>query len=256
MQPHIIALTGMPGAGKDLLLKFIGELELAVEIVRPKEFVKKEMQGQALLTDFSNARKIPEDSIENRSAIFLAKKIPKEFSLVSAPSQASLGLGVKKFASVYMGKAIKDRMQEENVPITSESVREFATNLRKAMGYDIVAKLCVPAIEQSIQSGRVVIIEDIKGWDEVKFFRKHFGTDFALIAIHTPPHIRFQRAQSRGDEWDKKRVGTKDEFDFRDEKELGWGLGNAVAMADYVIVNDGTLEEFKGRVEGLFRKLL
>ncbi len=217
MQPKIIALTGMPGAGKDALLKFLEELELDVEIVRPKEFVKKEMQGQSLLTDFSK---------------------------------------VKKFASVYMGKAIKDKMQEEQVPITSESVREFATNLRKAMGYDIVARLCVPAIEVSIKSGRTVIIEDIKGWDEVKFFRKHFGENFALIAIHTPPHIRFQRAQNRAAEWDQKRVQTKDEFDFRDEKELGWGLGNAVAMSDYVVVNDGTLEEFKEKTEKLFTRLL
>ncbi len=214
---HIIALTGMPGSGKDSLLKFIEEFDLNIDVVRPKEFVKKEMQGQSLLTDFSK---------------------------------------MKKFASVYMGKAIKDKMQEENVPITSESVREFATNLRKVMGYDIVARLCVPAIEQSIKSGRTVIIEDIKGWDEVKFFRKHFGTDFALVAIHTPPHIRFQRAQSRESEWDQKRVGTKDEFDFRDDKELGWGLGNAVAMADYVIVNDSTVEAFKENSEKLFRKLL
>src|SRR3989344_1021971 len=214
---RIIALTGMPGSGKDSLLKFIEELELNIDVVRPKEFVKKEMQGQSLLTDFSK---------------------------------------VKRFASVYMGKAIKDKMQEENVPITSESVREFATNLRKAMGYDIVARLCVPAIEQSIKFGKTVIIEDIKGWEEVKFFRKHFGTDFALVAIHTPPHIRFQRAQARESEWDKKRVETKDEFDFRDDKELGWGLGNAVAMSDYVIVNDGTVDEFKTKAELLFKKLL
>ncbi len=37
------------------------------------------------------------------------------------------------------------------------------------------------------------------------------------------------------------------EFHERDERELGWGLGSLIAMADHLIVNEGTLEEFKSR---------
>ena len=217
MRPKIIALTGMPGAGKDSLLKLLRELNFNLEVIQPKEFVKKEMQGQSLLTDFSKTT---------------------------------------KFASVYMGDAIRKKMVEENVPVTSESVREFATNLRKTLGFDIVAKLCAPAIEEALKAGKSILIEDIKGWEEVKFFRKHFGTDFVLVTIHAAQHKRFARSQQRESEWDQKQMKTKDEFDYRDEKELGWGLGNAVAMADYVIVNDNHLNDLKKNADNLFRKLL
>ncbi len=219
MKPLVIALTGMPGSGKNELLKIISASELNLEIIRPKEFLKKEMRGQSLLTDFTKKTKLNVSSID-------------------------------------MGKIIKKKMEEENVPITKESVREFATKIRESLGFDIVAKLCVPAIEQAISEGKTVVIEDIKGILESKFFRQHFGEKFILVAVHAPPHIRFQRAQSREAGWDQKQMQNREEFDFRDEKELGWGLGNAVAMADYVIVNDSTIEDFKDNVETLFRKLV
>ncbi|MBI2040581.1 MAG: AAA family ATPase, partial [DPANN group archaeon] len=203
MNALVIALTGMPGSGKNELLRIISESELNLEIIYPKEFLKKEMRGQSLLTDFTKRTRLNVSSID-------------------------------------MGKIIKKRMEEENVPITKESVREFATKIRESLGFDIVAKLCVPAIDEALQAGKTVVIEDIKGLAEAKFFRQQFGDKFVLVAVHAPPHIRFQRAQNREASWDSKQMKTKEEFDFRDEKELGWGLGSAVAMADYVIVNDGT----------------
>jgi hypothetical protein len=34
----------------------------------------------------------------------------------------------------------------------------------------------------------------------------------------------------------------------RDERELGWGMGEAIAAADIVIENMGTLDEFRKKV--------
>ncbi len=219
MKPLIIALTGMPGSGKNELLKILQESELDLEIVHPKEFLKREMKGQALLTEFTKGTRLDLNSID-------------------------------------MGRVIKKKMEEENVPITRDSVREFATKIRESMGFDIVAKLCVPTIEEALQAGKTVVIEDIKGLVEARFFRHRFADKFILVAVHAPPYIRFKRAQSREAGWDQKQMSSSEDFDFRDDKELGWGLGNAVAMADYIIVNDGTLDDFRENVERLFRKLV
>jgi hypothetical protein len=34
----------------------------------------------------------------------------------------------------------------------------------------------------------------------------------------------------------------------RDDRELGWGMGEAIAAADLVIMNTGTLDEFRKKV--------
>ncbi len=44
-----------------------------------------------------------------------------------------------------------------------------------------------------------------------------------------------------------------EEFREREKKELSWGLGNVIAMADIVIINEGSLEEFKEKVREILR---
>ncbi|HII98509.1 MAG TPA: dephospho-CoA kinase, partial [Methanoregula sp.] len=41
----------------------------------------------------------------------------------------------------------------------------------------------------------------------------------------------------------------------RDERELGWGLGNALKVADIHIRNEGTLTEFSDEVRTLLVRL-
>jgi dephospho-CoA kinase len=48
---------------------------------------------------------------------------------------------------------------------------------------------------------------------------------------------------------------NQEQFSERDRRELGWGLGSLIALADRMIVNEGTLGEFKEKVEELLREL-
>jgi len=42
----------------------------------------------------------------------------------------------------------------------------------------------------------------------------------------------------------------------RDLRELSVGLGNAIAMADYLLVNEGTKEEFKIKIHETLKAAL
>ena len=41
----------------------------------------------------------------------------------------------------------------------------------------------------------------------------------------------------------------------RDQREEGWGLGDAMDMADYFIANEGTIEEFEEKACELLKKM-
>jgi len=66
-----------------------------------------------------------------------------------------------------------------------------------------------------------------------------------LIAVHSSPETRFQRLSKRKRSDDPQGW---DVFCQRDLRELSVGQGDVIAVADYMIVNEGTYEEFKAKV--------
>jgi dephospho-CoA kinase len=65
--------------------------------------------------------------------------------------------------------------------------------------------------------------------------------------------IRYKRIAERKREDDA--LGPE-RFDEKDRRELGWGMGEALALADELIVNEGTLDELRARVTELFRRVV
>ena len=59
------------------------------------------------------------------------------------------------------------------------------------------------------------------------------------------------RLKSRALVWDPK---DREEFDWRDKKELGWGLGDLIALSDYLIINESMESELNQAVEQVFRQ--
>ena len=162
------------------------------------------------------------------------------------------------YETVYMGNIIRLEMEEKNIQAKSKNVRNFATEFRKKHGDDIVARRCLPELKEKLShsSDKPVIIEDIKGIAEVEYFRKELGEDFQLIAIHASPKIRFERSRERESEWDEKTVGSYEEFQWRDKMEMSWGLGEAIALADHIVINDSTEEELVNKIVGHYHYLL
>jgi len=89
--------------------------------------------------------------------------------------------------------------------------------------------------------------------------KKQFGDDFKLIAIDAPQQIRFERLQQRKRESDPK---SWEEFVVADERdqginqpEYGQQVRKCIEMADVVLQNDGSLEEFQKKVEDVIKEL-
>jgi dephospho-CoA kinase len=83
-------------------------------------------------------------------------------------------------------------------------------------------------------------------------FRETLGADFLLVLIDCSDDVRIARVTSRGRDDD---TVTQEAFLDRDQRELGWGLGDVVAAAEHVIPNEGTVLELRRRVGELLDKL-
>ena len=152
---------------------------------------------------------------------------------------------------IVMGDMIRRAVAESGLPPTDANMGAVANRLRAEHGMDAIARLCIPELHR--QNAPVVLVDGIRGDAEVRLFRKEFP-DFRLIAIDTSFHKRLERLKSRGRSDD---TTTAETLRNRDERERGWGLNNALLLADFRLNNDGDLDAFTtsviqllGRLEG------
>jgi dephospho-CoA kinase len=89
-------------------------------------------------------------------------------------------------------------------------------------------------------------IDGVRSEAELEVFRHRLGHDFTLVAIHASRATRMKRLFERHREDDVKDEG---EFIARDERELGWGLGRVIALADVMLVNEESMPNLSSQVE-------
>lgn len=158
----------------------------------------------------------------------------------------------KKFGIpvVNMGDVVREETAQRGLLPTDENIGGTGTSLRREKGMDIVAKRCVPKIR--LIKNPVVVVDGTRNINEIEYFKKEFGNDFMLIAIHTPFDMRFERARKRSRSDD---MNSAEELKRRDEREKGWGLDKAIEKADINIDNIETIEKFQKQIEQLLRKI-
>jgi len=147
------------------------------------------------------------------------------------------------YSVVVMGNEIREETKRRGLEPTPENIGKIMLKLREEEGPTVVAKRCVPKIANA--SADMVLVDGIRSLHEVYEFEKNFP-QFVLIAVHSSPETRFGRLFRRRRSDDPK--GWK-VFIERDLRELSVGQGSVIAMADHMIVNEGTLEEFKAKIQ-------
>jgi len=148
---------------------------------------------------------------------------------------------------VSMGDVIREEVELRGLEPTDENMGRVGVALREEEGDDAVARRCADEIRS--KDSPVVVVDGVRSADEADYFRDEFGKDFALVSVEAPFETRLERVRSRGRSDDAEAA---DELKERDERELGYGMGEAIEEADVTIRNDGSLEEFR---EG-FREVL
>lgn len=151
---------------------------------------------------------------------------------------------------VNMGDAVREETARRGLPPTDENMGSTGTDLRREEGMDAIAKRCMPWINEL--NSPVIVVDGIRNMDEVNYFKEQFGSDFRLVAIHTPLEVRFRRAKNRARSDDMDSIH---ELYIRDEREKSWGLEKAIEMADITLVNTNSLDTFHKKIKQLLGNL-
>ncbi|MEW5759246.1 MAG: AAA family ATPase [Candidatus Thermoplasmatota archaeon] len=156
------------------------------------------------------------------------------------------------FAVFRMGNCVWEEAVKNNLKIDDENVGRTADLFRKKYGMDIWAKKTLEKINIEKKLSKGIIIDGIRNVEEVEIFRNAFDK-FVLLAIYAPRALRYKRLRKR------KRKDDAEEykkFMDRENRELGWGIGNVIALSDIIVSNTGSIKRFRNEIRKILMNLL
>jgi len=157
---------------------------------------------------------------------------------------------MKGYPIIAMGDEVREEARRRNLAPTPRNLGSVMLQIRAEEGSAGLAKRCIPKIKAA--NSDVVVVDGIRSLQEVDEFKKEFK-NFTLIVIHASPKTRFKRLLSRRRSDDPKDWET---FVARDERELSVGLGEVVATADNMVINEGKKSHLIGELDKILRRFL
>lgn len=164
----------------------------------------------------------------------------------SGKSSAVEYLTEKGFPKIYFGGVIYKAMDEAGIEKTWDNQQQFREEIRRREGKDFVIKRVIKNIHDLINSGQnKIVLDGLYTWSEYKFLKHEFPGQVVVIAIVTPKYLRYQRMAKR-----IERPMQPHEVDQRDWSEIeNLEKGGPIAIADYFIINDGSLEQLRQKID-------
>ncbi len=150
---------------------------------------------------------------------------------------------------VTMGDVVREQTRLRGLEPTPQNVGKVMLQLRAEEGNYVIAKKCIPKIED--QNSRKVLVDGLRSQFEADIFKEHF-TNFFVLSVHASQQKRFERLCKRGRSDDPK---TWEIFHERDMRELGVGLGTVIALSEKILINDNSIEGFKTQVKNNLERL-
>jgi dephospho-CoA kinase len=144
------------------------------------------------------------------------------------------------FKKVRFGDLTDEELRNRGLEPNEENERRIREQLRKKHGMAAYAKLNLPRIDSSLKSSNVVV-DGLYSWEEYIFLKERYGGNLSVVAVWASPATRHGRLVHR-----TKRPLTLEEAAGRDKSEIeSINKGGPIAMADFTILNDVSLEELE-----------
>ncbi|MFH1253088.1 MAG: AAA family ATPase [Candidatus Uhrbacteria bacterium] len=163
------------------------------------------------------------------------------------------------YGFVRFGQVVLDETKRRGEPPTEALQREIRENFRKQYGMGVMAILNIPKFDDLLKTGHVVG-DGLYSWEEYKILKEKYGQNLIIVAVYAPPEIRYQRLEKRFP--DSKDTALRNHnFSHeaaaaRDVAEIeNLAKGGPIAMADYTILNIGTVEEYQDKIREFFKWL-
>ena len=169
----------------------------------------------------------------------------------SGKAEIAKYLTSKGFDYYVYSDILREIAKQRNIDPTRKNLQKLGNDIKKeTKNLGILSKKII----QKIKTAKTVV-DGVRNIDEIKELKK--GGSFYLIGVSAPQRLRYMRIGKRGREGDPKTFREFKRIDNLENrgKTKGQEINKCLSVADFFIVNDGSLEELKKKVEDVLLSL-
>lgn len=160
----------------------------------------------------------------------------------------------KGVPKIYFGGMIYKEMERRGIERTpdGESEKKFREEIRETEGKDWVVRQVIDSVYDLAEAGQKrIVLDGVYSWTEYRILRHEFPGILTFVAVVVDKNLRYKRVAAR-----PERPFQLDEIKERDRSEIeNLEKGGPIAAADYYILNNGTVEDMKGRLVEILGKI-
>ena len=155
----------------------------------------------------------------------------------SGKSTIVSALKARGLEALNLGDGVRAEAKRRNLEPSGDNLGKLMLELREKNGPGAIAELLTEPIKNS--QSKIIIIDGVRSTAEIEVL-KNVGS-VKLLSIEASADTRYKFLSARGRSDDPK---TREKFEERDNREIGVGLGESIAIADETISNNNiTLDE-------------
>lgn len=141
-------------------------------------------------------------------------------------------------------------LKELGMELNEKNERWYREKIRQELGMAAMAIKIEPRIKTLIGENQLIILDGLYSWEEFQYLIGKFP-GLKLLCIYARPEIRYGRLTKR-----QIRPLTPEDARSRDFAEIEkLNKGGPIAIADRLLVNEGSRAEIEDKLEEYFQEL-
>jgi dephospho-CoA kinase len=166
----------------------------------------------------------------------------------SGKAIVSKAASIRGIPVLVCGDVVREETKKRGLTPTPENTGKVMLAMRKEEGPAVVAKRLIPKIASS--AAPLLVVEGVRSMAEVEALRRNHTV--VIVAVHASPKTRYERLVARGRSDDPK---SWEEFADRDARELGVGIGDVIALAQEMLINEASFEDMSAASETVLSRV-
>ncbi len=160
----------------------------------------------------------------------------------------------KNFRHFSVRGFLTEEIKKRKLPVDRDSMTSVANDLRSKHSPSYIIEELYKKAKKTSEN---CIIESIRAIGEVTALKTK--ENFYLIAIDSKPELRYKRITNRKSETDNISFETflaNEKREMRNSDATKQNILKCVEMADFILTNNGTIEELQERTEKIINKII
>jgi dephospho-CoA kinase len=162
-------------------------------------------------------------------------------------------LVAKGYAHYSVRTELIKEIEKRGMPLDRASMRLVANDLREKNGPEYFNVLFLA--DAKARGVKNFVIESIRNLGEVKYLKENGAI---ILAVDADRPIRYERILRRGSDTDKVDFDTwvkQEEIEWHNTAAHDMNVPAGMALADYTLSNNGTLEDLHRQIDDVLAKI-